>query len=59
MLEVQSSGDGYLVFDTKAGEPAMRFTDRRDADKLVAELHVRDLHAQLLRWSLDRVPTVY
>lgn len=59
MLEVQSSGDSYVVFDTQANEPVMRFADRSEADKLVAELLTADIHVQLLRWSPDRVPEVY
>lgn len=51
MLEVRLQDDQFVVFDTEAGEAVVRFGDRRDADQLVAELQVQDLHSALLGWS--------
>ena len=59
MLEVRSENDGFLVYDTDAREPVMRFADRREADEMVAAVQIREIHAQLRRWSLDKVPSVY
>jgi hypothetical protein len=55
MLEVRPQDDGFVVFDTEANEPVMRFVDRRSADQLVAEIQVQEVHADLARWSLDGV----
>ena len=52
MLEVRQHDDGFLVFDTQANEPVMRFDDRRDADRLVAEMQIQELHTQLQGWTL-------
>lgn len=59
MLEVRPHNDGFIVFDTQAGEPVMRFADRRGADQLIAEIQVQELHNDLARWSPDRVSPVY
>jgi len=59
MLEVRPQDDGFIVFDTGAGEPVMRFADRRSADQLVAEMKVQELHADLARWSPHGVSPVY
>ncbi len=59
MLEIQPSKNGFTVYDTDADEPVMLFTTEREAEELVASLQIRDLHAQLKLWSLDRVPNVY
>ena len=54
MLEVRHDQNGFLVYDSDADEPIMRFATRRDADTFVAELVIADEHAKLLRWSLER-----
>mgnify|MGYP007114755401 CR=1 FL=1 len=59
MLEVRPQDDGFVVFDTEADEPVMRFVDRRSADQLVAEMQVQEMHADLARWSPDGVSPVY
>lgn len=59
MLEVRSENGGFLVYDTDAREPVMRFAGRREADKMVAAVQIWEIHAQLRRWSLDKVPSVY
>lgn len=59
MLEVHPQEDGFVVFDTEVGEPVMKFTDRRGADQLIAEVQVMELHADLARWLPDRVPPAY
>jgi hypothetical protein len=59
MLEVRADNDGFVVFDTEADEPVMRFDDRREADQLVAELQVQELNAQLERFSPDRAQPIY
>jgi hypothetical protein len=57
MLEVRPDDDGFVVFDTEADEPVMRFDNRSEADHLVAELQVQELHAELTNWSPDQVLT--
>jgi hypothetical protein len=59
MLEIQAGQDGFTVYDTAAGEPVMRFATRREADELVAALQIREVHAELRRWSTDHMPSVY
>ena len=59
MLEIQTSKSGFTVYDTDADEPVMLFATEREAEELVASLQIRELHAQLMRWSPDLVPTVY
>ena len=59
MLEIQISKNGFTVYDTDADEPVMLFATEREAEELVASLHIRELHAQLMRWSPDLVATVY
>lgn len=59
MLEIQTSKNGFTVYDTDADEPVMLFATEREAEELVASLQIRELHAQLKRWSWDRVSTVY
>lgn len=59
MLEVHSKDNAFTVYDTEADEVVMRFSSRAEADELVASLQVRELHAQLQRWSMDAVPSVY
>lgn len=58
MLEVRPKDDGFVVFDTEANEPVMRFVDRRSADQLVAEMQVQELHSDLARWSPHEVLSV-
>ena len=59
MLEIQPSKNGFTVYDTDAEEPVMTFATEREAEELVASLQIRDVHAQLMRWSPDLAPTVY
>ena len=59
VLEIQTSKNGFTVYDTDAEEPVMLFATEREAEELVASLQIRDVHAELNRWSPDRVPTVY
>ncbi len=59
MLEIQPSKNGFTVYDSDAEEPVMLFATEREAEELVASLQIRDLHAQLMRWSPDLVSTVY
>jgi hypothetical protein len=51
MLEVRPRDDGFVVFDTEADEPIIRFVDRRSAEQLIAEMQVQEMHADLARWS--------
>lgn len=59
MLEVRGKNGAFVLFDTDPDQPVMRFEHRRDADQLVAELQVQELHAALERWNPDRASTVY
>lgn len=59
MLEVRPENGVFLIVDTATGQAVMRFDDRRQADKLVAELQVQELHAALERFAPDHVPPVY
>jgi hypothetical protein len=53
MLEVRPTDAGFIVFDTQADEPVMRFDDRREADRLIASMQIQELHAKLELWSPD------
>lgn len=59
MLEVHSTADGFTVYDTEAGESIIIFASRAEADALIAALQIRDVHAQLERWSPDQVSASY
>ena len=54
MLEVRVKHGVFVVFDVAADQPVMRFDNRRDANQLIAELQVQELHGVLERWSPDR-----
>jgi hypothetical protein len=54
MLEVRGKNGTFVLFDTDAHQPVMRFEHRRDADQLVEEMQVQELHAVLERWITDR-----
>ena len=43
MLEVRAEKGAFILFDTEADQPVMRFDDRVDADELIAELQVQEL----------------
>jgi len=51
MLEVRPAFNGFMVYDTDANEPIVKFRSRAEADELVAALQIQELHAQLRRWS--------
>jgi len=53
MLEVRPTDDGFIVFDTEADEAVMRFDDRREADRFIANMQIQELHAELESWSPD------
>jgi hypothetical protein len=59
MLEVRGTNGEFVLFDTDEDQPVMRFEHRRDADQLVAEMQVEELHAALERWNPHRAPRVY
>ncbi|MHB1272487.1 MAG: hypothetical protein ACYCZD_06880 [Rhodanobacter sp.] len=59
MLEVRRKNNGFLVYDTDAGEPVVLFTTREEADELIESLQIQEQHAQLRRWSVDAVPSVH
>ncbi len=50
---------GLLMTTIRLQGTGMMRKNRRDADQLVAELQVRELHDALERWTIDRVPVVY
>lgn len=58
MLEIQTSKNGFTVYDTDADEPVMLFATEREADDLIATLQIREVHAELSRWSPDRLPNM-
>ena len=58
-LELRAEDGAFVLFDTDAADAVMHFDHCRDADQLVAELQVQELHAALERWAPERVPTVY
>ena len=49
MLEVHPAPDGFIVYDTAAGEAVMRFASRAEADEMIAMLRIADVHAELQR----------
>lgn len=51
MLEVRAQGAGFVLFDTDLSQAVMRFADLRSADRLVAEIQIKELHAALERWA--------
>ncbi|WP_216840589.1 hypothetical protein [Dyella sp. S184] len=59
MLEVRPASDGFMVYDTDADEPIVRFRSRTEADELAATLQIQEVHAQLARWSVDAEQTVH
>lgn len=59
MLEVRRATKGYVVYDTEAREPVMRFVSERAADEFVAEQQIVDLYGKLQHWHPEKVPAVY
>ncbi|KAA0068599.1 hypothetical protein [Rhodanobacter sp. T12-5] len=59
MLEVQPAPDGFMVYDTDAGEAVMKFASRAQADEMIAMLQIADVHAELQRWAPDAMPQAY
>lgn len=59
MLEVRRATKGYVVYDTEACEPVMRFVSERAADEFVAEQQIMDLYGKLQHWHPEKVPAVY
>ena len=55
MLEVRPQDGGFVLFDTDLSQAVMRFADPRSADRMVAEIQVKELHAALERWAPERM----
>jgi hypothetical protein len=57
MLEVRSALDGFTVYDTDAGEAVIKFASRAEADEMIAELQIAEVHAKLQKWGPDAALT--
>ena len=59
MLEVRPPSDVFMVYDTDADGPIVKFRSRTEADEPAATLQIQEVHAQLARWSVDAEQTVH